>query len=165
VRKRLHAKNKTVLHRSIGISRPALERLFKRGDYPPQVPGQGWPIDQWQRYADNNIATWNRRDPHKNGSNGSKPNPRDAAYIEAQNIRAEKERFDLDVQRGLYWLKEKAKGRIARDFGILMRELDKAFVHEIPPRDEGLTAGEIAKLHRKRLNEILGGLKKLLAAA
>jgi hypothetical protein len=163
VRKARIAKNKTVLHRSIGISRPALERLFQRGDYPPQVPGQGWPIDQWQRYADNNIATWNRRDPH-NG-NGSKPNPRDAAFIERQNILAEKDQFNLDVERGKYWNKEKAKGRIARDFGIMWREIDKVFIHELPPKLEGLSAGEIMKLHRKRLHEIQTSVKKLIDAA
>ena len=161
MRKRLHAKNKTILHRSIGISRPALERLFERNDYPPQVPGQGWPIAQWQRYADNNIAIWNRRE-RKNGSNGSHPNPRDAAFISRQKVAEERDRFNLDKERGLYWLREQASGFIRKHYGILSRELEKAFVHELPPRIEGLSANEIAKVCKKRLLEIQNNVRRLL---
>lgn len=164
MQKRLHAKNKTQLHQILGISRPALERLFKRGDYPPQVPGQGWPIDQWKRYAANNIATWQRRDPHKNGSNGNGVNlsPRDVAFIARQKVSEEKERFNLDVQRGKYELKSDTRGIIATGFGLLTRELDKALRHELPPRLEGASAGKIAELLGKRFDEIRERVAKSL---
>ena len=162
--KRIYAKNKVILAPAISLSRPALYRLFARPDHPRVVPGKGYNIEQWQRYADENVATWNRRDPFKkNGSNGShSTNPRDKAFIERQNILAEKEQFNLDVQRGRYWLKETARDQIAKVFGIQWRELEKSFVHELPPKLEGMSAGEIAKTLRRKLHEIMEGVRKTL---
>ena len=104
--------------------------------------------------SDENIATWNRRDPHKHNGNGSKPNPRDAAFIARQNIEAEKAQFDLDVKRGKYVLKSVITECILRNVGLFVRELDKLFKHELPPRLEGLSAGEIGKVCGRRLDEL-----------
>src|SRR5204863_3113372 len=128
-----------------------LYRLFERPDCPRQVAGKGYNIAQWQRYADENIATWNKRDPHKHNGNRSTPNPRDAAFIKRQNIAAEKEQFDLDIKRDKYELKSKIREDVLTYVNTMMRELNKAFRHELPPRVEGLKAIDIARLNGKRL--------------
>jgi hypothetical protein len=164
VPKRLYAKNKTELHRLIGISRPALERLFKRGDYPPQVPGQGWNIEQWKRYSRENIATWNRRE--KSSGNGHQPRSSvielEEAKIARQNIEAQRAQFDLDVKRGKYSPRTETNERVMRNFNLLVREGDKAFRHELPPRLEGLSAGQIAKVLGRRWDEIRDRVAKEL---
>ena len=152
-----YAKNKHVLAARIGLSRPALKRLFERDDHPKITP-HGWVVDQWQRYADENISYWNRRDPQKR--NGSTPNPRDAAFIARQNIQAEKEQFDLDVKRGKYELKAKIKEQVLTHVTACFRELDKAFKHELPPRVEGMKAIDIAKINGRRLDDLRERLVK-----
>lgn len=147
-----YAKNKHVLAARIGISRPALKRLFERGDY-PKITNNGWVVDQWQKYADENISYWNRRDPQKRNGHVA-TNPRDAAFIKRQLLAAEKEQFDLDVKREKYCLKSETTDRIMKNFGLLVREGDKAFMHELPPRLEGLAAGEIAKVLGRRWSDI-----------
>jgi hypothetical protein len=154
VTRRIYAKNKLILAAVINLSRPALRRLFLRSDYPRDVNGKGYNIEQWQRYANENIATWNRRDPHKGNGNGSGPNARDAAFINRQNIEAEKAQFDLEVKRGRYELKTVVKEQVLTHVSALFRELDKAFKHELPPRIEGLSAGEIAKQCGRRLDDL-----------
>ena len=154
-----YAKNKQVLAARIGLSRPALARLFERNDH-PKITNHGWVVDQWQRYADENIAYWNKRDPHKQNGNGSSPNPRDAAFIKRQNIAAEKEQFDLEVKRGKFELKTVVREQVLTHINTLFRELDKAFKHELPPRVEGLSAGDIAKLCGRRLDGLRERLVK-----
>jgi hypothetical protein len=151
VRKRLYEKNKVLLAAAIPLSRPALYRLFERPDHPRVVPGKGYNIDQWRRYSDENIATWNRREPSKR--NGS-TNPRDAAFIARQQIEAEKAQFDLDVKRGKYELKAVMAERVMTNFGQYFRDLDKALKHELPPRLEGLSAGQIVKMLGGRADEL-----------
>lgn len=160
--KRTHAKNKVLLAQAIDISRPALYRLFELPDHPQQTPGLGWNISHWQKFADRNISYWNKRDPHKNGSNGNgaTPNPRDAAFIKRQNIAAEKEQFDLDIKRDKYELKSKVREDVLTFVNAMMRELNKAFRHELPPRVEGLKAIEIARLNGKRLDDLRERLVK-----
>lgn len=164
---RIYAKNKTDLHRLIGISRPALERLFKRGDYPPQVPGQGWNIEQWKRYSRENIATWNQRQPQRNG-NGHQPRSSilllEEAKINRQNIQAEKEQFDLDVKRGRYGRNDKFYESALRNISATFRELDKAFRHELPPRLEGESAGKIARMLGEKLDALRERLTKSFSA-
>jgi DNA-directed RNA polymerase specialized sigma24 family protein len=50
--------------------------------------------------------------------------------------------------------------RVLRNIGTLFRELDKAFKHELPPRLEGASAGEIAKLCGRRLDRLRDRLVK-----
>jgi hypothetical protein len=160
VAKRIYAKNKLILAAAINLSRPALRRLFLRSDYPRDVNGKGYNIEQWQRYANENISTWNRRDPSRSNGNGTGPNARDAAFINKQNIEAEKAQFDLEVKRGRYELKTLIKEQVLTHVGTLFRELDKAFKHELPPRVQGLSAGEIAKLNGRRLDDLRERLVK-----
>jgi hypothetical protein len=40
------------------------------------------------------------------------------------------------------------------NFGFFVRELDKMFKHELPPRLEGLTAGQIAKILGGKLDNL-----------
>ena len=152
--KRIYAKNKLVLGAAINLSRPALRRLFLRSDHPKDFNGKGYNIEQWQGYANENIATWNQRDPFKSNGNGSGPNARDAAFINRQNIQAEKDRFDLEVKRGRYELKTVVREQVLTHISAMFRELDKAFKHELPPRIEGAAAGEIAKICGRRLDDL-----------
>jgi hypothetical protein len=158
VRTSKYAKNKQVLAARIGISRPALVRLFERGDYPP-ITNHGWDVAQWQRYADHNIATWNRRSK-RNGSNGSNVNERDQALLKKKQIEIERETFKLDVERGKYELKTVVREQVLTHVNTLFRELDKAFKHELPPRVEGLSAGDVAKLCGRRLDDLRARLVK-----
>lgn len=155
-----YAKNKHTLAARIGLSRPALARLFKRGDYPP-ITNHGWVVDQWQRYADENIATWNRRDP-KTGSNGSTPhvNPRDAAFIRRQELAAERDKISIDKERRELLKRTEVNETISTANALVRRELYKAIEHDLPPRLEGMPALEIKKTLRKRLDQILHGLPK-----
>src|SRR4051812_48303987 len=107
----IYAKNKKELARLIGISHPALLRLFQRDDHPEQVLGKGWLIDQWQRYAKANIRYEKQRvsSPIRSG-----PNQRDEAYIKRQEIAAEREAFNLNIERGKYWPKSDGLSLIAR---------------------------------------------------
>jgi hypothetical protein len=45
---------------------------------------------------------------------------------------------------------------------MFTRELDKALRHELPPRLEGLSAGDIAKLLGRRFDEIRERVAKAL---
>lgn len=140
-----------LLAQAINISSPALKRLFERVDHPKQVNGKGWNIEQWQKYADENIHFWRQRDPFKKASG---PNARDAAYIERQVIEAEKAQFDLDVKRSKYELKAVMSERVLTNWSFFIRELDKLFKHELPPRLEGMSAGAIARLLGDRLDDL-----------
>ena len=51
-------------------------------------------------------------------------------------IAIEREKFKLDVERGKYELKSVVTEAILRNVGTLFRELDKAFKHELPPRQK-----------------------------
>ena len=77
-----------------------------------------------------------------------------------QNIAAEKEQFDLEVKRGKFELKTVVREQVLTHINTLFRELDKAFKHELPPRVEGLSAGDIAKLCGRRLDGLRERLVK-----
>lgn len=150
--KRKHARNKKELAALLGIGQQALANLFKRNDFPPQVPGQGYNLEQWERYANNNVAFW--RNNSGDAARRSNPNLRDDAYIRRQELAMTKEQFDLDIKRGKYTPKEETRKEVMTYFGMLVREGDKAFHHELPPRLEGQSAGDIAKLLGRRWDEI-----------
>ena len=162
--KRIYAKNKRQLSAFIGVGQQALANLFLRNDHPGQVRGQGYNITQWQRYADNNVAHW------RNQNNGSKArgdmiNAREQALIRKNQVAADREQFKLDTERGKYWVRADVAELINRYAGTLWRELEKALVHELPPRDEGLSAGDIAKIHRQRIKAIRSSVDKILVIA
>jgi hypothetical protein len=99
----------------------------------------------------------------RNGEGKVAPlNPREQALLEKKNIEIERDRFSLDRERGRYWLKADAAAVINRYAGMLWWELEKALVHELPARDEGLSAGEIAKVHRDRIRAIRANVDKIL---
>jgi hypothetical protein len=153
VSKQLYAKNKKELARLIGISHTSLLRLFQRSDHPENVLGKGWLIEQWHRYAHANIRYEKQRKSIVNNTIAS-PNLRDEAYIARQEVAAERERFELDVKRGRYELKTAMIERVMTNFGFFVRELEKALRHELPPRLEGLSAGQIAKLLGQKLDDL-----------
>jgi hypothetical protein len=150
VPKPIYAKNKVGLAAAINISRPALYRLMTRPDRPELVAGKGWNIVQWQRYANDNVAFYNQRKRQEPRSR----NERDDAYIERQRIEAEKAQFDLDVKRNKFELKSAMIERVMTNWNFFIRELDKALRHELPPRLEGMSAGQIAKLLGSRLDNL-----------
>ena len=107
------------------------------------------------------IGSW--KSAHNFGSgNGSgyHPNEREEALLKKTLIEIERERFKLDVERGKYGLKSVMIEAILRNVGTLFRELDKTFKHELPPRAEGCSATEIAKLNGQMLDAVRKRLVK-----
>jgi len=153
VSKQLYAKNKKELARIIGISQPALLRLFQRDDHPELVLGNGWLIEQWDRYAKANIR-YDKQRTRIASDTRSTPNVRDEAFIKRQEVATEKEQFELDIKREKYALKSDMTERVMTNFGFFIRELDKALRHEMPPRLEGLTAGQINKMLGNKLDDL-----------
>jgi hypothetical protein len=95
----------------------------------------------------------------KNGSNGHL-NQREQALVDKKLIEIERERFKLDVERGKYELKSTVHERQLQNVSATFRELDKAFKHELPPRLEGESAGAIAKMCGRKLDELRERLAK-----
>jgi hypothetical protein len=89
-----------------------------------------------------------------NGNDGYPLNEREKARIEKTNVEIERERFKLDVERGKYELKANVYERQLQNVSSTFRELDKAFKHELPPRLEGESAGAIAKICGRKLDEL-----------
>jgi hypothetical protein len=128
-----------------------LMRYRKHRSFPkPRSPGKArWEVQEIRDW----IAV--RKSAHNFGQNGdvSYPlNEREEALLKKTLIEIERERFKLDVERGKYELKSLVTEAILRNVGTLFRELDKAFKHELPPRTEGCSAAEIAKLNGQMLD-------------
>jgi hypothetical protein len=143
---------KVELARRCGITHRTLCRYFnERGHPPDHSPGKArYDVEQWKGWIQG------RKSAHNFGKNdnGYAPNEREKLLIEKKQIEIERERFKLDVERGKYELKSVITERILKNLGLFVRELDKSFKHELPPRLEGLSAGEIAKVCGRRLDEL-----------
>ena len=83
--------------------------------------------------------------------------------LRKKEIEIEREQFNLDKERGKVWPKEEGKSIIHRFANIFWRELEKIMLHELPPRDDGLSATEIVKIHRARLKTFRSSVEKILA--
>ena len=165
MRQSRYAKNKTVLHQRLRISRPALERLFRRPDHPIQVPGKGWDVTEWERYRDRYFAVWNQRSTNDSNRNGSSLNAREQSIIERNRIVAERERFKLKVEMSEYVLRVEANRQVEAGNCVVRRELHKALVMELPARLEMLRAAEIRKVTQGKYDEIVSHLPGLILKA
>ena len=165
MRQSRYAKNKTVLHQRLRISRPALERLFRRPDHPIQVPGKGWDVAEWERYRDRYFAVWNQRSAKHGNGNGWSPNAREQSIIERNRIVAERERFKLKVEMAEYVPRVEANRQVEAGNYVVRRELHKALVMELPARLEMLKAAEIRKVTQAKYDEILSHLPGLILNA
>lgn len=159
-----YAKTKWELAKEIGISRPALGRLWKLPNHPQSRPNGGHPIDQWKQFSLDNIASYNRREPAgSNGKNGTHHiSPRDAAFIARQTVSSQRESFKLEKEKREYWPRKEVNQVIDTANGVVARELRKAFEQELPPRLEGMAAGEIRKTLARKLDTILKSLPGFL---
>jgi hypothetical protein len=149
---------KVELAKRCGITHRTLCRYFnERGHPPDHSPGKArYDVEQWKGWIQGRKSAHN----FGNNGNGYAPNEREKLLIEKKQIEIERERFKLDVERGKYELKSVMTEAILRNIGALFRELDKAFKHELPPRLEGASAGEIANLCGRRLDELRERLAK-----
>lgn len=155
-----YAPTKAVAALKLGIRYGTFLDYSKQPDFPKPRAGAA-------RYDLEAIKRWieQRKSAHNfgvNGSSGYKPSEREQSIIDKNRIAAEREQFRLDIDRGRYELKSVTGERIEKGFGLLVRELTKAFRHELPPQLEGLTAGEIAKLNNKKLQHIFGQVQAAL---
>jgi hypothetical protein len=149
-----YAPTKAALSRRLGISYYTLiQRFGKLPDRPrDHSPGSArYDVEAWHDFIQARKSAHNFG---HNGNNGFGPSERDKAIIEQKRIATEREKFKLDVERGKYELKDDVVAAITRNITALFRELDKAFRHELPPRFEGLSAGDIAKMSGRKLNEL-----------
>jgi len=96
-----------------------------------------------------------------NGNGAFPTNEREQALIDKKKIEIERERFKLDVERREYLKRTEVNEQISTCNSLIRRELYKAFEYDLPPRVEGLSALEIKKMNRRRLDEILHALPKL----
>ena len=160
--KQLYAKNKKDLARILGINHGTLLRLFERSDRPELVLGKGWLIEQWQRYVKANLHYEKQRTIANDRNGKANANLRDEAYIKRQELAADNLAFDLAVKRDKYTPKEETQKKVMTYFGMLVREGDKAFKHELPPRLEGMKAIEMAKVMGKRWDDIIERVAKSL---
>jgi hypothetical protein len=165
VRQSRYAKNKTVLHQRLRISRPALDRLFRRPDHPIQVPGKGWDVAEWERYRDRYFAVWNQRLTNHSNGNGSSPNAREQSIIERNRIATQREKFRLEVEMSEYVPRVEANRQIEASNYVVRRELHKALVMELPARLEMLKAAEIRKVIQAKYDEIVSHLPGLILNA
>jgi hypothetical protein len=108
------------------------------------------------------VQSW--KSAHNFGVNGQggnfQPDERERALIEKKQVEIERDRFKLDAKRREYVKRTEVNEELSRCCALVRRELYKAFEHDLPPRVEGLSALEIKKHNRKRLDEILRGLPK-----
>jgi hypothetical protein len=162
VSKGRYVATKSELAKRCGISYFGLLKNWERTGRPP-IHGNGkarYEVALFQKW----INEW--KSAHNFGTtvNGQKPtfefNEREKALIEKKRIEIARDQLKLDVERGKYMLKSDVADLILRNVSGFVRELDKAFRHEMPPRLEGASAGEIAKLLGRKLDEQRGRLVK-----
>ncbi len=134
-----------------------LEKRKLPGFPPDHSPGKAkFDVDAIRQWIHAHKSAHN----FNNNGNGYSGNEREQALIRKKNIEIERDTFKLDIERGRYELKTVVREQILTHVNALFRELDKAFRHELPPRLEGLSAGEIAKQNGKRLTELRERLAK-----
>ena len=155
---------KADLGRRLGISYYTFIHRWDKipGSPRPHSPGSArYDVEKWREFIQCHKSAHNFG--HNGNGNGFSPSERDRAIIEQRRIATEREKFKLDVERGKYELKDDVVAGITKNITSLFRELEKAFRHELPPRFEGLSAGEIAKMSGRKLNELRERLMQAFA--
>ena len=156
-----YAATKAELAKRLGVSYYTLVSTYWQRPGRPEdhSPGKArYPVSQYRDWINSFKTAHNFG--QKNG-NGSYPvNEREKALIEKKQIEIESARFKLDVERREYLRRSEVNESISKYNALVRRELYKAFEYDLPPRIEGLSAMDIKKALRKRLDEILRGLPK-----
>jgi hypothetical protein len=106
------------------------------------------------------IQTWKKT---KAGDPVSPLNEKEQTLIEKKKIEIEREKLKLGIETRQFVSRDEVNERITTDYAIVRRELYKAFEHDLPPRVEGMSAMEIRKSNRKRLDEILRAMPRLFS--
>jgi len=157
VQKSKYVATKSELAKRLGITPWTLNHNWNRPGRPvDHSDGKArYDIEKYQSWKRSWISGHNAGTGHNNNGNGKHETPfnaKELASIQKKNIDIESAQFDLDVRKGRYELKSKARDAVLRNVGIMFRELDKSMRHELPPRLEGCTATEIAKLIGNKLD-------------
>jgi predicted DNA-binding transcriptional regulator AlpA len=157
------ANNFRALAKAVGVSYVTLYK--KRNKYPKDHPSA------FPKPRDNNkwnileVKQWMERDKGNSAPKvGEELNPKLAIEIARGNVKLQREQFQLGIQTREYIKREEVNAHIDTANAIVAREFVKAFVHELPPLCEGLTAAEIQLMNEERLKEILTHLPRHLSA-
>ena len=168
MRKARYARTKIELARALGISYYTLVRSYwhKPGRPRDHSPGnERYDIQGYKDWISDIKFAHNFGSGQNGNGNGYHMSEREKALLKKREIEIEREQFNLDRERGNYWLKVEGKSTIQRYANALWREIEKVFAHELPPREDGMSAIEIAKLNSERIRDIRGGVGKILASA
>lgn len=143
---------KSALARRLGISYYTLVSSYWKRAGRPIDHSTGSAKYDVEAYRDW-IATF--RTAHNIGSvQPYEWNERERGLIEKNRIAAAREKFKLEVEMGEYVPRISVNKTIDTGNAIVRREMEKAFGSELPPRLEGLKAGEIRRILMSRLVEI-----------
>lgn len=145
------------LARRLGCSHWTLTRSYwgRPGRPKDHSPGD-------TRYDVDAYRTWVQsiKSAHNFGSRNAsdefvyKPNEREKALIEKNQISAKRERFKLEIEMAEYVPRREANNAIEIGNRIVLNELAKSFGSELPPRLEGLTSGAIRKVLMDKLRQL-----------
>jgi len=113
---------------------------MRLGDSPPARNGY-WKVAEWRQFVTRK-------------KDSVKASEREQLQILCLKIKAEREQHELDLARGNIEkeIEQKYCDLICRDHEILSSEL-RRMVTELSPRFQGMSAREICKLWRERLDE------------
>ena len=157
---------KIALAHAIPCSRDQLNKMLVLLDA-PRKRRAGFDVEAWRQFARTQITNPNamiNRQQRGVGSNGQKYEPfiseRDKSIIEKNKIQARREVFELDVKMGEYIARDAVNQQIDTANGIVISELRKSLGLELPPRLEGLSAGEIKKKLLAKLDSIFERLPR-----
>lgn len=153
----------------LGISGWTLNSYWERQGRPQDhAPGKArYDISQYRDWIGSFKTAHNfgnKKNPASNGNGEYPVNERERALIDKKKIEIESAQFKLDVERGEYWKRTEVNEAVSKYNALVRRELYKAFEYDLPPRIEGMSAMDIKKALRKRLDEILRGLPKTFLA-
>lgn len=139
------AGNKTKLATALGISRTLLYEFMRLADFPPPKPDGRWDVSACRKFiAEKRVNI--------------QVSEKEQLQILILKIRAEREQFELDLERGQYMATDAVNEVITRCNGLIRRHLFRLIECELPGRCEGMTAIEIKKTGVKLLRECLEGL-------
>jgi hypothetical protein len=146
------AKNKVELGKLVELSRASLQRYFELPGHPkPRADGRH-DVEAWRAFIQAHRSAPN----YASNGNGARyePTPREKALTERAAIEAQRARFRLMVEVGEYLPRQDVCFQVETAHSTVRRELNKKLLHEMPPRLEGLKAGEMKRPLRKLIDAL-----------
>lgn len=148
------AKNFRTLCKAVGCSHTVLYQWKKKAPVSDPLP-----VKDNGNYSIAAVKEWLNR---QRGIKGDNPeqllSPKDQLAIAQGQVKLRRQQFQLGIETREYVTREEVNSHLDTANAVVTRELVKAFVHELPPLQEGLTAAEIQVMNEDRLKEILSHL-------